>query len=349
MRLLLTADVHLTADHPERLAALREVVGLAESEGVDLLLLAGDLFDASVDVEAIKPRIRDLFTGTGVRTFVIPGNHDENAFREEDYFGDDIEVLSQRPVDRVELDGVNLVGVPYGVEDFGDLLDDLRAAREDAAVNLLLLHGTLSTATGGVFGEESRYLPFTPEQLVATGFEYVFAGHIHASPTTRTFGDDGECVFAYPGSPVSITRGETERRGVWLVDTDGGGLRQLDVDSVHYVRETLDLEPGGAPQALDRLEARLADRDLDGATVLVEPAGFIEMDEAAFFRALTRTVEAAGADDYEIDRTNVESARAILDSTLYRQFEAKLEARDDVDARAVRRLALRALSAEERA
>lgn len=347
MRILVTADVHLAADHPERLAALKEVLRIGRAQNVDALLIAGDLFDAGVDIDAIKPALRELFSENAFRTFVIPGNHDAHAFRREDHFGDDIEVLAHRPHEQRDLGAVNLLAVPFVDCDFGELTEGLYEDRIEDAVNVLMLHGTLSTSRGDAFGTEERYLPFTPEQLLETGADYVFAGHIHSSATKRTFGDDA-CVFACPGSPVSITQKETGRRGVWIVDVDRQIVRHEHVDAPYYVRERVDLSPGEGPERLAELDRDLDGRDLALATLLIEPSGFIEMDEGEFFAQLERIAEAAGARACEIDRTQVESAAAILESSLYRDFERKLREREDVETRAVREIVLQAFSREGR-
>lgn len=62
MRILVTADVHLTPENPERREALEDVVRIADEEDVDYLLIAGDMFDAEVDVGTVKNRLRDLFS-----------------------------------------------------------------------------------------------------------------------------------------------------------------------------------------------------------------------------------------------------------------------------------------------
>ncbi len=347
MDLLLTADIHLSATHPERLAALEEIVRFANTENVSYVLIAGDMFDADLEVETIKPRIRNLFSGNSFQVFVIPGNHDERAFREEDYFGDDIEVLATRPLQTLELGGVNLVAVPFVKRGFDDLVDAVNDARIEEKLNVLLIHGTLSTTEGKGSGDEARYLPFTPEQLVASGMDYVFAGHIHSSPIRQSFGTD-DCVFVYPGSPVSITRNETGRRGAWLFNTDTESFRNIPLDSHYYVHESIDLIPGEAPSKLDALSERLAKTDLANATILVEPTGFIEIPEAEFFESLETILADSTATDYHIDRSGVQSAKTILESGLYQEFNDKLTQKADVDARAVRRITLRALSQEAR-
>lgn len=346
MRILVTADVHLAEGHPERKEALDAVLEVAERESVDCVLIAGDLFDAGVDVDAIKGALRSRFTDTPFHTYAIPGNHDAAAFRAEEHFGDDFTLLDDGPVERVDLGGATLLAVPFVDAAFADLVEPIREAAGDGP-NVLMLHGTLSSTTGAVFGEESRYLPFTPEELLDTGVEYVVAGHIHATATQRSFGD-GACVFAYPGSPASITRSETGPRGVWVLDLAEASLHLHELETHHYVRERLSLHPGGAEDALDALARRLDGRALDHATLVVEPEGFIEMDEAAFFEALDHIVSAAGARGVEVDRSAVQSARTVLQSDLYRGFDEALEAREDVDHEAIRRIALRALSMEER-
>lgn len=346
MKFLLTADLHLRADNPERLAALEEVLATCEAESVDYLLIAGDLFDADVDVEKVKPAVRDHFSGNDFETLVIPGNHDRAAYRAEDYFGEDVEVLRRQPFTHRALGDVNLLAVPYFEGDFDDLVEDIAERAEPDMVNVLMLHCTLAGAGGGVFGTESRYLPVTPEELLQTSFEYVVAGHIHSSPTKRQLGD--ETAFVYPGSPASITERETGRRGVWLLDTEADRLAKRDLDTFHYERADLDLSPGTAGERLEGLRDRLAETDLANATLLVRPEGFVEVDGSEFFADLTSVVEDAGPADYEIDRSGVKSASSIVESDLFRSFREKLEAMDDVDEQAVERVALEALSRQGR-
>lgn len=338
MRLLLTADLHLTAEHPERLRALEQIVDRGAAEDIDYLLIAGDLFDADVDVEDVKPDVRDIFSDNDFQTLAIPGNHDQTAYREEDHFGDDIEILKDTPFTQRQLGPITLTAVPYFDGDFTDIIDDLETidSSEDT-VDLLLLHCTLAGLSGG-FGTESRYLPVTPEQLLQLPFDYVFAGHIHTSPTKQDIDDD--TVFVYPGSPASITRSETGRRGVWLLDTDDKHLQRLDLDTFHYESIQLDLQPGNADAKLDTLADRLADKNVDSAHLLIEPVGFIEQEEDEFFDRLDTIVADADPMESDIDHTGLRSAQSVIQTDLYQKFQDKLEEREDIDQTAVERIAL---------
>src|SRR5215212_1599064 len=90
LRLLHTADVHLGARHADlgaRAAAQRErqfaafvaTVDLALSERVDVLMIAGDLFDSNVQprrsVERVAGQLRRLVAAR-IRTVITPGTHD---------------------------------------------------------------------------------------------------------------------------------------------------------------------------------------------------------------------------------------------------------------------------------
>jgi DNA repair exonuclease SbcCD nuclease subunit len=90
LRLLHTADVHLGARHADlgeaavaqrerQFAAFVRTIDLALAEGVDVVLVAGDLFDSNVQprrsVERVAAELRRLVAGR-IRTVITPGTHD---------------------------------------------------------------------------------------------------------------------------------------------------------------------------------------------------------------------------------------------------------------------------------
>lgn len=341
MKLLLTADLHLKSDNPERLQALKNILELADSKDVDYLLIAGDLFDANVDVEDVKPEVRDLFSDNSFQTYAIPGNHDQNAFREEDYFGDDIDILRTTPYSQKQIGPINLVSVPYYDGEFTELIEDLDEAVDEDALNILLIHCTLA-GFGGGFGEESRYLPVTPEDLLQLPYDYVFSGHIHSSPTKKEIGD--QTVFVYPGSPASITRSEIGTRGVWLLDTEDeeDPLSSLDLSTFHYEKIPLYLRPGEVENELSTLETRLENKHLDNAHLILHVEGFIEQEEESFFQKIESIIEEADPLESEIDGSELRSVKSIVDTGLYQKFKEKLEEREDIDKDAVEKIGLEA-------
>jgi exonuclease SbcD len=90
LRIIHTADVHLGARHDdlgEQASAQRErqfaafvaTVDLAIAEKVDLVLIAGDLFDSNVQprrsVERVAAQLKRLAEAK-IRVVILPGTHD---------------------------------------------------------------------------------------------------------------------------------------------------------------------------------------------------------------------------------------------------------------------------------
>jgi Calcineurin-like phosphoesterase len=87
LRVLHTADVHLDSDgygnparqaaHAERgRAVFRAIVDRALTDRVDLLLIAGDLFDHNRASDATVAFVRDELARLGRPVVILPGNHD---------------------------------------------------------------------------------------------------------------------------------------------------------------------------------------------------------------------------------------------------------------------------------
>ena len=75
IRILHTSDIHIAGDDPS-MEGLRAVVAKALELDVDIVLVAGDLFDSSrVGDEAVALTLSEL-KRFGRPVVVIPGNHD---------------------------------------------------------------------------------------------------------------------------------------------------------------------------------------------------------------------------------------------------------------------------------
>lgn len=341
MKVLHTADVHLSRDHPERMKALKEILGLAEEEDVDLVLIAGDLFDDNVDVEDLKSEVRPLFDDNDFETLVIPGNHDRDAFREEDFFGNDLEVLDEKPYGRKTYDQLNIVGVPYTEKNFSDLVEPLSEATVEEKENVLLIHCTLAGA-GGNYGNEKRYMPVKPEELVKTGYDQVMAGHIHSSATKKTYGG---LTFSYPGSPVSISKTETGKRKVWIFDTEEG-LQTRDLDTFHYLEEKVELMPDNEQEIAREVRDGLPDEGLERARLKLEIRGFTDRDPQDLRDEVREELQERVETD--VDISDLETVSELVGSKLYLEFKEELEGREIENPELVEQKFLRGLSRHER-
>lgn len=103
--------MHLAPGVPERMEAFRSVCQMVEDLDCSALLICGDLFDSTAAAQDLRVEVRELFDSLGKDVFLIPGNHDLQAFQSGEYYGRDVHICKY-PV-RWELEGVPLLGIPY--------------------------------------------------------------------------------------------------------------------------------------------------------------------------------------------------------------------------------------------
>lgn len=319
-RVLHTADVHLTPDRPERLAALRSVLDRAERADVDAVTVGGDLFDDPEGVEELRADLRnDLFTDRPFEVVVVPGNHDLAAYRGDVFFGDACTVVTDDPFGHwTAPDGsLRVTALPYRERPDDDLLLALQERSTFDGVEALLLHCSLDAPFGDYeTGEEGarRYFPVREELLVALGFDYYLAGHYHTHHEVNF--EDGS-AFVYPGTPASTSVAETGPRRVSLLDTTRG-LEFETLDTFHHVSRAFTVAPGREEAVLEAVRRWAAANATEAADATVHVDGYLERDEAAFHEDL---LAAAGPAAVTNETRGVSHLRS---HPLYGAFEAAL-------------------------
>lgn len=319
-----TADVHLTADAPERLAALEELLDLAEARDVAAVTIGGDLFHDPADVETLRGRLRnEVFTDRPYEVLLIPGNHDVEAFRGDLFFGDDCTAFAgDAPGRWTDPDGaVRITALPYRETADDDLLLTLRDHDPFDGADVLLFHGSLEAplADAGTGEREARrYFPIAEETLVELGFDYYLAGHYHGP---HRLGLPDGAAFTYPGTPASTRESETGRRRVSLLSATEG-LAFEPLDSFHYTRETVVVAPGREDEVLERVSSWADAHAVAAADAAITVEGFIETDEETFHDRLTAASGPAAV------RNETRNASHVLSYPLFRAFEAELAERD---------------------
>jgi hypothetical protein len=157
----LISDVHL--GHVRNGSFLRRMVRKILLEQPDAIFIAGDLYDGTaIDAPRAAEPLKDLTAPHGV--YFVAGNHEQ--------FGDDskylnaisaagVRVLSN---EKVEVDGLQIVGVPYNNATQGghlaSVLNKIRVNRDRASI--LLTHA-----------------PDYPEVAEAAGISLQLSGHTH--------------------------------------------------------------------------------------------------------------------------------------------------------------------------
>jgi len=279
-KILHTADVHLREYGDERWKALEKVVETGRRERVDLLAISGDLFERDADAEKLRDRIREVFSGTGFRVLILPGNHDSASYTGGLYFGEDVVILGE-PFSCLELEGLVIWGLPFAPLNKEEVIGRLQElsrritsrGMDSHQVNVLLYHGELLDAffSRKDMGDEGNYsyMPAALSSFAEAGLDYVLAGHFHTDFRVWPFPGRNSGSFIYPGSPVSVTSREKGRRKVNLLDLGSQAPpREIHLDTFHYEEVLIELDPFSESDPLPPIEERLKELHPSSLTTL---------------------------------------------------------------------------------
>ena len=257
-RFVHTADLHL--DSPLRSLALKNpelaelvrgatrtalarIVDLCLAEGVDALLIAGDLYDGSQTsmntALYLAGELRRL-EAAGIRVFVIRGNHDsQSTIKKELTLPSNVHLFSGRvkPILAKVLENgreVYVHGVGFDNPHAPDsLLSSFQAPVNDA-VNIGMLHTSLAGAPG-----HDPYAPCSVAELARHGFDYWALGHVHLRQVHSEMP-----LIVMPGMPQGRDINEAGPKTVTLVTVGDDGSfehRAHEIGQAVFERVAVDL------------------------------------------------------------------------------------------------------------
>ena len=254
MKLLHFADLHLDAPFawatPEtarvrrrnRRESLMRILALAESEAVDAILCAGDLFEQDRIGPDTVEFLRSAFERTDRRVFLAPGNHDWLSARSPYRlvrWSPNVHVFTEAELRPVELtDGLTLWGAAHRAPaNTDDLFAGFRTER--GGLHVAVAHASERATLAWQESGKAPHAPFDAAELPATGLGHAFLGHYHLPR-------DAE-LHTYPGNPDPLDFGETGERGAVIatIGADGAISRSRHDVAVSEVHD-LEIDVGGA-------------------------------------------------------------------------------------------------------
>ena len=252
MKILHAADLHLgtpfTGRPPEQVQFLKKallsvpeaIVQLCRRHSCDLLLLAGDLFDAQADadsVDALKRALKNL----ELPVFISPGNHDfcgpESPYLTT-VWPENVHIFTKPAIESMALPALDcrIYGAGFAGMDCGPLLENFRAEGKERH-HIALLHGD-------PVQKNSPYCPISQAQVASSGLHYLALGHVHKAGQFIA----GDTLCAWPGCPMGRGNDETGDKGVYLVDLeDAATIEFLPLDGPRFY--DLEAEVVDSPEA----------------------------------------------------------------------------------------------------
>ena len=213
--------------------ALIALVDLALAESVDLVILAGDIYDGNwADFRTglfFREQMLRL-TRASIRVFIVKGNHDaESQITRQLPALAGVHIFSSLKCECIEIDALDVAlhgrsfpgrAVPE------DLVPDYPAARP-GKFNIGILHTSLNGRNG-----HDPYAPTSVAVLGAKGYDYFALGHVHAREVVQ----EADPRIVYPGNLQGRHAKETGAKGCELVTVAGGRIASAVFVALDVVR-----------------------------------------------------------------------------------------------------------------
>lgn len=252
MKILHMADFHLDSafsgfdkdSADARRAQLREcfcdVMRLARERGVQLVLIAGDLFDSPFCSASTRKVIFDSISKVGCPVVISPGNHDyynRNGTYADKTLPENAFVFTSDELGRFDFDelGISVLGYAFTSDRYekNPLSVDIPLSEEN--INILCAHAELGSHI-------SKYAPISANAIARAGFAYAALGHVHQPPAPST---TGATLIAYSGFPQGRSFDELGEGGVYILDLDPStkeiSYERVSTSKMSYEIEKLDI------------------------------------------------------------------------------------------------------------
>ena len=249
MKILHCADLHLDSPfsgmdihesegrREEQRTLFKSLMCLVLNRRVDLVLIAGDLFDSGYTSAKTVKFVVDMFSKLDCPVVISPGNHDPyvkgglyaTAFPKNVYVFDS-EALSS--FDFPEL-GVTVHGYAFTSPKYEAHPLEQEIVADPSRLNILCAHADTASPL-------SRYAPITPRELSSSPFDYAALGHIHNAPDIEVHGGT---LTAYSGCAEGRSFDETDFGGAILLDVDDKKIRyeRVRLAKHRYMVEQIDV------------------------------------------------------------------------------------------------------------
>ena len=253
LKFIHAADFHLDSAFgaltPQQAAARRresrelvfQLSNYVNRNGVQLVLLAGDLFDSASAFRETREQLAEALGQMEAKVFIAPGNHDwYGPSWQTVEWPENVHIFKTATLEAVELPEwkVTVHGAAFtGTEQAEGFLTGFTAP-EDGNVHLGLLHGEIDPA-------ERRYGPIRKEEAAASGFAYLAMGHIHKRTEPLRF---GRTLCAWPGCLEGRGFDELGEKGFYEgVIADDGKITLAFVPFARRRYEILKVDVTGKP------------------------------------------------------------------------------------------------------
>lgn len=229
MKIAITADVHLKTGekYPERFNALKNILDQILNEGIEILVIAGDLFDLESQNYSVFDKLCREKKYNHVKFYIIPGNHD-CTINSKYFTAENIRVFYEPTLLTFNNSPYSFFFIPFLPGKFmGEIIAKFRQSLPDSWV--LIGHGDyLPGIKDKNTYEAGIYMPLSRTDIEYYRPSKIILGHIHKKMEMGK-------VY-YPGSPCGMDINETGKRSFIIVDLNDLSitLRPIVTDYIFF-------------------------------------------------------------------------------------------------------------------
>lgn len=223
----------------ELLEVFKKIIDLAIEENIEVLLIAGDVFDnLTVNKNTlffISDQIKRI---KNIKVFISPGNHDpynEKSFYSMINWPENVYIF-KGDMEFKEVKELNLVVWGAGFRNNYENESLLKSINVDNnKINIMLLHGEITST-----GSKNEYNPIYINDIYKSNIDYIALGHRHKFSGILK---EGMTTYAYSGCPQGRGFDEEGEKGVIIGEVYKGGtnLKFFPVYKRKYVTKEIDI------------------------------------------------------------------------------------------------------------
>lgn len=206
LKILHCGDLHLDSpfsglSHDQSEARRQELrdtftymMNYAQTENIDLVLIAGDLFDCGFVYRDTLALLSARFSALACPVVISPGNHDPytaGSLYAGGKLPENVHVFTAKEPSRIDFPAldVSVTGYAFTSDRYEENPLDMPCPLHPKHINILLGHADLGAPL-------SKYAPMPVKSLEMSGFAYAALGHVHNPPKAIRV---GKTTAAYCG------------------------------------------------------------------------------------------------------------------------------------------------------
>lgn len=188
----------------------KNIINFCKEKQVDILLLAGDIFDnLTLNRETIY-FLENVFNNIKeTRVFISPGNHDpynNNSFYKLIKWPENVYIFKDK-LEKVYIKELetNVWGAAFNEKYVRESLIK-GFSQNNKEINIMAIHGEISSSSEG-----NEYNPITLKDIKESGMDYIALGHRHNFSGILK---EGNTFYSYSGCPQGRGFDETGDKGI---------------------------------------------------------------------------------------------------------------------------------------